>query len=70
MRFDGFTSFRRLLKKSLTKSNMMFLENTSGKHDGLSSSNMLTLNASFMTIVVFVASVDQDQAAQNVQSDL
>ena len=30
----------------------------------------LTLKAPFMTIVAFVASVDQDQAARNVQPDL
>ena len=31
---------------------------------------MLTLKAPFTTIVAFVASVDQGQAAQNVQPDL
>ena len=30
----------------------------------------LTLKAPFTTTVAFVASVDQDQAAQNVQPDL
>ena len=31
---------------------------------------MLTLKVSFMTMVVFAASVDQDIAAQNMQPDL
>ena len=32
--------------------------------------DILTLKAPFMTKVAFVANVDQDQAAQNVQPDL
>ena len=36
----------------------------------LNQSSQLTLKAPFMTIVAFVASVDQDQAAQNMQPDL
>ena len=32
--------------------------------------SMLTLKTPFTTLLVFVARTDQDQAAQNVQTDL
>ena len=57
---SDFSFSHRVLKRLLSQS----------RHKVSLCGNGLTLKAPFTTIVALVASVDQDQAARNVQPDL